>query len=228
MHFTDEDLQAVQQCELFVDAPQTVCVALSDARCFSGDYAPGEMLYSEHSFERALGVIVHGTCDVIKRTPTGRSIAINRLGPGALFGAAALFGEEKDYEVCLLVRTALRAVFFPEAQLTELFTADSRLSLSYIRYLSSRIHFLNRRIATLAEGSAEEKLCTFLLSAAVPDGQGGGTFTPPSATRLASTLSVSRATLYRALDALEGLGVLSRNGREIRIPDLSRLDQSGE
>ena len=79
MHFTDEDLQAVQQCELFVDAPQTVCVALSDARCFSGDYAPDEMLYSEHSFERALGVIVHGTCDVIKRTPTGRSIAINRL-----------------------------------------------------------------------------------------------------------------------------------------------------
>ena len=91
--------------------------------------------------------------------------------------------------------------------------AHGELALAYIRYLSGRIHFLQRRIDALAEGPAEEKLASFLLSAARPDGKNGWVFEAPSLTRLASSLSVGRATLYRALDAFEQSGIIQREGR---------------
>ena len=76
----------------------------------------------------------------------------------------------------------------------------------------------------IAEGPAEEKLASFLLSAARPDGKNGWVFEAPSLTRLASSLSVGRATLYRALDAFEQSGVIQREGRLLRIPDITRLN----
>ena len=61
-------------------------------------------------------------------------------------------------------------------------------------------------------------------SAARPDGKNGWVFEAPSLTRLASSLSVGRATLYRALDAFEQSGIIQREGRLLRIPDITRLN----
>ena len=219
-----EPLAALCACPLFQGQPALAKSALADPRCTEHRYEAGEFLCTEERFARALAVIVAGECEVTKRTPSGRRMPISRLEPGMLYGAAALFTAPARYEVRLRALTPLWAVFFPEALLTDLFLAHGELALAYIRYLSGRIHFLQRRIDALAEGPAEEKLASFLLSAARPDGKNGWVFEAPSLTRLASSLSVGRATLYRALDAFEQSGVIQREGRLLRIPDITRLN----
>ena len=50
--------------------------------------------------------------------------------------------------------------------------------------------------------------------------------TPPPAAGLARRLGVSRASLYRALDALAGRGVLRREGRRVQVLQPDALEQN--
>ncbi len=92
---------------------------------------------------------------------------------------------------------------------------------SYIAYLSGRIRFLTRKIDALTAGSTERKLARFLLSRA---GEGLDEVACSSA-GLAKRLGVSRASLYRAYDALSARGLIRREGKRIRLLDAAGLEQ---
>ena len=51
-------------------------------------------------------------------------------------------------------------------------------------------------------------------------------YTPNSQAELARRLGVSRASLYRALDALAGRGVLRREGRRVQVLQPDALEQN--
>ena len=91
---------------------------------------------------------------------------------------------------------------------------------SYVAYLSERIRFLSGKIDALTAGSAERKVAQYLLSRL--DGEWAEL--DCSATGLAQRLGVSRASLYRALDALEARGAVRRAGKRFRIPDPAALE----
>ena len=65
---------------------------------------------------------------------------------------------------------------------------------------------------------AEGKLARYLLA-----NSHGGLFTC-SATDLAQRLGISRASLYRAFETLEGHGLIARQGKTITIPDPAALE----
>ena len=102
-------------------------------------------------------------------------------------------------------------LFFPQELVGELLARESLLSRNYIRYLSGRIRFLTEKLDGLLAGSAERKLSQYLLSH--PDG------VSCPATSLARQLGVSRASLYRAFDALTERGAICRAGKRIEVLD---------
>ena len=70
--------------------------------------------------------------------------------------------------------------------------------------------------------SAERKVAQYLLSRL----EGGWVELDCSAAGLARRLGVSRASLYRALDALAGRGVLRREGRRVQVLQPDALEQN--
>jgi CRP-like cAMP-binding protein len=91
------------------------------------------------------------------------------------------------------------------------------LRQNYLRYLSGRIRFLSARLQALAAGGAEGKLSRYLLENAAE-----GALVCP-ATELAQRLGISRASLYRAFQALEDAGLIQRRGKTILVPDPAAL-----
>jgi DNA-binding MarR family transcriptional regulator len=89
--------------------------------------------------------------------------------------------------------------------------ADFRLAENYIRYLTRRIYFLNDRIEELICPSTDQRVLLYLTQNAED-----GRFTL-AMTTLAQSLSISRASLYRALDKLEAAGRIRRDGRTIEL-----------
>ena len=75
---------------------------------------------------------------------------------------------------------------------------------------------------TLTAGSAERKVAQYLLSRL----EGGWVELDCSAAGLARRLGVSRASLYRALDALAGRGILRREGRRVQVLQPDALEQN--
>ena len=103
---------------------------------------------------------------------------------------------------------------FPKELVEEAFAASPEFAKAYVTLLSQKIHFLNSRIGTFAEGETPERLLRWLATVS-----GGKTefCLPCSMSRAAEVIGVGRASLYRAMDALAEEGVLKRNGKSIVI-----------
>ena len=197
---------------LFRGAPrEAVELARTDPRALRR----GEVLYDPRHFQRSLGVVLEGRIQVNKGP-----LIMSVLGPGELFGAAALFNDRPDYATTLTARTPCRVLLLPQALVEELMGRFPEVCRSYVAYLSERIRFLSGKIDALTAGSAERKVAQYLLSRL--DGEWAEL--DCSATGLAQRLGVSRASLYRALDALEARGAVRRAGKRFRIPDPAALE----
>ena len=91
---------------------------------------------------------------------------------------------------------------------------------AYLQFLAERVQFLNAKIRSFTAGSTERRLALWLAEHAQ-----NGAIRTPSLSMLAETLDIGRASLYRALDKMELEGLITRNGREIKVPCTDTLLQ---
>ena len=167
----------------------------------------GDELYTPRKFRRCLGLVLSGKVRV-----TRGDLLVGVLEKGDWFGAAALFHDREEYPSTLTALTECRVLFFPQQVVEQLMEHWPRAGANYVRYLSGRICFLSDRLNSLAAGTAEEKVEQFLLRCADENGE-----VTRSATAVAQTLGLGRASVYRAFEALEEREVISREGKKIII-----------
>ncbi len=195
--FRDLSDDELQQIDALLDAPIA--------------YHRHEPVYTTHAFRRAVGLIVRGS--VVVRS-TGDTV-INHLRAGDLFGVAALFDKEDDAYVTTITADSDTVIrFIPQETMSRLFAEFPTLAEAYIRFLSGRVRFLNRKLSTLTVGNAENRLYHHLLS--LQDEQGIIRLSC-TMTELANTLNMGRSSLYRSLDTLLREGLLTKEGSTYRI-----------
>lgn len=167
----------------------------------------GEVLYSPGHFRRCLGVVLSGRVRV-----TRKEMLVAVLEKGDWFGAAALFNEREEFPSTLTALSECTVLFIPQQVVAQLMHRWPEAGENYVRYLSGRIGFLSDRLNSLAAGTAEEKVEQFLLRSAGESGE-----VKLSATAVAQALGLGRASVYRAFEALEQRGVITREGKHILI-----------
>ena len=187
--------------------------ALTDPRTRSAIYDRNQVIYDSAHFDQALGLVLSGKVEASQHMAE-RELTLRLLGPGNVFGVAALFVEQSNYPVRLTALVRTRVLFFEESLLRALMGQCPAVAENYIAFLAERVHFLNRRIQSLIAGSAENLLAGFLISGT----QGREVLTlDTSLSTLARRLGISRASLYRAFDALERRGLIEKSGKTITI-----------
>ncbi|MDO4565222.1 MAG: Crp/Fnr family transcriptional regulator [Clostridia bacterium] len=175
------------------------------------EFNAGERLHGGGVEYRGLGVLLLGTADVMRRSFQG-AMFMSRLKKGDLFGAATILAEEGDFAPEIICKSRCRVLFIPEQSWLDWLHGDEALMRNYLRYLNGRLRFLNMRLNALSQNTIENRVLTFLASASV-----NGAYAVGSFTELAMMLCIGRASLYRALDTLEGQGKLRREGGTIEI-----------
>lgn len=163
------------------------------------------VVYSPRHFRRSLGVVLSGQLQVTKG-----ALAVSVLGPGDLFGAAALYSDEPEFASTVTAKGPSRCLMLEQPLVDRLLAEHSQIRENYLRYLTGRIRFLSGRLQALAQPGVEGKLARYLLA-------NGGSSCP--ATELCQRLGVSRASLYRAFAALEDSGLITRKGKTITVVD---------
>lgn len=210
---TAEEMVLLSRCPLLLGADDALVQRVAESEdAWVQDFAAGEVLYQPHRFLRCLGLLLTGQVRV-----TNGTLSVSTLEAGELFGAAALYNDTPDYATTLTAHTPCRAIFFPQATVDQLLGEESVLRRNYLRYLSGRIRFLSGRLQSVTQAGAEGKLARYLLANAT-DGS-----VNISATDLARQLGLSRASLYRAFDALEKAELIHRTGKTISVPSLPAL-----
>lgn len=221
MKLNEIETELVSKTELFRGSPPSVLtriLAVSD--CTAAEYEKNEVVYDKTNFSRSLGIVLEGRLRVTKENADKRPIVMSTLQRGAMFGAAALFNSEPEYATKITAIERSRVLFLPQRLIKRMIEREPDIAENYIRYLSERILFLNRKIYFLTAGTAEQRLAGFLL-----DNLAVGEFSemPMTMHRLADALNMSRASLYRAFDELTASGAVSKQGKLVCINNAELL-----
>ena len=192
----------------------TLLELLTASQAVYDTFLAGAVVYDPGHFQRCLGLLLEGQLQVTKG---GLSVSV--LEPGEVFGAAALYSDCPEFATTITARKDSRCLLLPQKLVDRLIATDAAFRERYLRYLTGRIHFLSGRLDSLAQHGAEGKLGRYLLT-----NRGEENSLTCSATDLARRLGLSRASLYRAFEVLEGNGLISRAGKTISIPDPAALE----
>ena len=109
--------------------------------------------------------------------------------------------------------TSCRVQYIPQQILMDWIEKYPTISLNYIRFLSEKVRFLNRKIALLTMDSVQARVMEYLLSQA----DTSDTVEIRNMSQLAKTLGVGRTSLYRSLDELTENGWITRKEHLIQI-----------
>lgn len=218
MTLTDSVFSLLMNADVFSSASEAnLRAVLTDDDVETVDYKKGKVIYSSAVFHESIGLIVSGSAAVRKG---GKGILVSRLSQGDIFGCAALFLSREYFVNEIVAERQTQALYVGKAAIRQLMSIDPDFSLGFIRYLSERIYFLNRRIVSFTGGSAESRLAGYLLSR-FGDYKVYELDLPLS--QLAVSLDIGRASLYRAFDKIAGSGAVEKNGKVIRLVNKETL-----
>ena len=168
-------------------------------------FSKGQTIYSENQFNRSIGIVLSG---LAKALPLGGEGVLSYFTEGNVFGAAAVFSDNKEYISRIEAVKPCKIQFIEEEKLSEIFKRHPQVAVNYISFLSTRIRFLNEKLSIMMRDGAESRLYAFLLKNGGYDGK---------MTALANTLCMGRTTLYRTLENLEQKQLIAREGTEIKV-----------
>ena len=193
--------------------------SLFSARTLS--FEKGEVICSPTSFEREIGFVISGECEVCRIKHDGGRVKLNTLSRGQSFGISTIFSEEDFPTVIYAIRRA-EVVFITRDELMALIDAIPAIALNIIKFQNDRIAFLNKKIETFSAGSVEEKLACYIFSEYKRCGESE---LPLNRMKTADKLGVGRASLYRALDSLVESGIIKLETKKIYIIDPIGLER---
>ena len=179
------------------------------------DYSKGDDITSD---KPALYVVVRG-CVNVYRTEGGQTVILNTIKEGGVFGAAQLFCSDPAFS-SVRASNSCCCLRIPRVAVTRLLEDDFVFAENYVSFLSDRIRFLNKKIASFTAGNGEKTLAEYLLSVSADNntvrlGQ--------SVSNLALSLNLSRPTLYRAFISLEKQGMIEKDGKAVKIISKEKL-----
>ena len=181
-------------------------------------FRSGEVIYSKDSKKRCVGIIISGkaSCE-----PYGSkdNALLRIMQENDTFGVANLYCINQTFPSVITAKTAATVLFIDGDAFCRLVENDANVLKAYLAFLSNKLVYLNKKISTLTAGTVEKKLAAYILE----NCGDGDTLPSLSMSALADMLGVGRASLYRALDELEALNLIRKNGKTISVTDKNAL-----
>ncbi len=191
---------------------ETIIEMLSDEGCILQSFNSREILLEAGEKAHWLGVLLLGEANVYKESE-GIKMLMSVLKQGSLLGAATMFMQDAKAATRICARKKCLLLRFDEKLFEKAMRDNFSLTRNYLEYLTTRVHFLTRRIEEIACPCADDRLMNFLIQNAEDK-----TLTLPlGMNALAETLCMSRASLYRVMNGLIEEGKIKRDGKTIYI-----------
>ena len=161
-------------------------------------HSKGEIIFSPSSYHEKVGFVISGECAVERQRDAEDSICLNTLQRCSSFGILSVISPDAEFPTTIKALKNSSILFIPADDMLAVIKKYPSVSYNVIKFLASRISFLNKKIATFSEKSTLKKLSAYLLA----NFKENGNEISVSKTKLSSEIGVGRASLYRDLDFL--------------------------
>lgn len=185
------------------------------------EFRRGDLIYPTNNTPEGVGFVLNGRCEIRRTKSDGGRVVLNILGENDSFGILSIFSEEK-FPTQIYASVNCKILFFSREKIIHFVNNYSQISINLIKFLTSRVNFLNNKIATFSSDSVDEKLAAFLLYEV-------SRFKccefPFNVKKTAEEISVGRASVYRSISLFESNKIIKFNNKKIFILDLEGLER---
>ena len=184
-------------------------------------YSKKDVICSPAKYDQRIGFIKSGECKVERAKLDGATVPLNIIKEYGSFGVISVFSDVEEFPTKITASKDTEIVYISKEDSIKLIRNYHEISLNVIKFISKKIVFLNKKLATFTEDSVENKLSSFLYESYV---KFGAEFAF-NCKRSADSISVGRASLYRAIAALTGEGIIKLENKKIYIIDPKGLER---
>ena len=209
---TTSIISQIEKNSLFSGVPRTYLEKYFNSDKTDVRSIPANTLaYSSKISELWVAMLLSGSARVYVGEGDEKAL-IRTLNSGDIFGIANLYDNEEPFPTQIITATNARILFIDGELFKKFIENDAVATKNYISFLSKKIVYLNKKLATLTAGSAERKLASHIY-----EHQIDGVFSVSSLSELANVLQMGRASLYRGIDALIENGLIEKSGKTFII-----------
>lgn len=193
-------------------------LAVLAAQCRWHRLERGQVLHGAY-IDRRIYMLINGQLSVAGHSISGRVMIVGYLGPGFFFGT---FAAQPPRNVAVQVQATQASLVasLSNTELEALIMSDIQVMRAVIQRLNELTGVLARRVVSLGTLSVRGRLQAQLLERAETVGidDDEALLTPaPRQSDLALMLGTSREEVAREMSRLTRLGLLRREGRNLRI-----------
>ncbi len=216
-----DTFEVLRHVPLFAGLPDDQVRALSGCAREKG-FRPGRMVFEDMEKSQGIYLLVWGRVKIFKSSPEGREQTIFVFGPGELFCLTAFADGIAPASATALEDT--RILFFPAEVMAEVAKKEPSLLFGLLLALSRRLKEALVLIESLSLKEIPERLAVFLIHALAKDAGSNEVDLGFSQRELAKIIGATPETLSRVLRRLIDDGIISMDGRTIRVHDRDALE----
>jgi CRP/FNR family transcriptional regulator len=190
-------------------------------------FEKGEIIFSEGDKGNGFYVVVGGQVKIFKLSPEGKEQILHIFGSGDPVGEVAVFAG-RSFPANAEAITASRLLFFPRPAFLELISANPSLAMKMLAVLSMRLRRFTIQIENLSLKEVPGRLATYLIVLSEEQQNEEEVSLPISKGQLASLLGTIPETLSRIFAKMSAQGLITVEGRRIRLLDRLGLEDVSE
>ena len=192
--------------------------------CFQAvqkSFRPDDLIYDFMAPKNdSVGIIEHGTAQLIRIDQEGVATVMEELGPGGVFGRTLAFAGSGEDSLEVVCRTPCDVLFIDYSHIlkrcSNACTHHSLLVQNMLRLMADKAQALSERVDVLSRRSIREKLLCYFRQLA--DKTGGKSFQLPfSLSTLADYIATDRSAMMRELKRLREEELVTSDGRKFTL-----------
>ncbi|MBD7911558.1 MULTISPECIES: Crp/Fnr family transcriptional regulator [Clostridium] len=127
------------------------------------EYHRGEVIAHEDEKCNSLGLIISGCIEIIRLYSSGKSITIQKLGVGDVFGEALVFSSHGNYPATIEAVEKTNIIFINKEEVLKLCLEEKLILENFMTLLSDKVFMLNGKIKSISFKSLKQRVINYLI-----------------------------------------------------------------
>ncbi len=195
--------------------------------CKWRNYDAGEQILSYHHPSTEIFFLAAGKVRVIIYSREGKAVIFTDLTSGAIFGEISAIDRGARSAGVDAVQPSMIASL-TASQFESLLLREPVVAVATLRHVTAEVRRLSERVLEFSTLAVRNRIHAELLrlAAQARQKQGRALLSPaPSLSDIADRISTHREAVSRELSRLGSTGLLRREGNDLRITDVARLER---
>lgn len=187
------------------------------------EFDRGQVLFTEGARAKGFYLVVSGKLKIYKLSREGKEQILHIFGPGEIFGEVPVFAGG-SYPANAESIEPGRVLFFPRDSFVALIGREPAIALKMLGILSQRLRRFTHLIEDLSLKEVPGRLAAYLIFLGEKSSNPDVMELETTKAQLASLLGTIPETLSRILARMAQQGIISVEGRKIRILERDELE----